>query len=661
VFQRVLIANRGEIACRVIHTCRRLGIGSVAVYSEADRDSLHVELADAALCIGPPRAADSYLDIESVVDAARKSGAEAVHPGYGFLSENADFAKACADAGITFIGPHPEAIRLMGSKTEARRLAREHGVPVVPGYDGDDQSDEVLENAARQIGFPVMIKASAGGGGRGIRVVEDEAKFAKSAEQARREAEGAFGDGRLIIERYVREPRHVEVQIAGDKHGNVVHLFERECSIQRRHQKVIEEAPAQHLADATRSTLYAAATEMARAVGYDSAGTVEFVLDAENEDVFFLEMNTRLQVEHPVTEMITGFDLVEMQLRAAAGEPLGIDQDDISASGAAIEVRVNAEDPAKKFLPRTGRIERLEWPALPGVRIEAGVKSGSVITPHYDSLIAKVIGFGPSRDEAIERLIAGLDATVLFGPDNNLGFLREVIDSDAFRSGVTTTQFLPRHFPKGPLPFLEPGLPDAAVAALAIGEDDVRAAADTSPWQHLGPWRLLERAGHTASCDVFLEEGKRRFAVRLLGREGVDFGDGPVAARLRQRDGNGFELDVEGRIERVAIARHGDRLLLVRSGRRRSFAVLRREEVWKTEGATNGATAGAVAAPFPGQVAEVLVKAGDRVSEGDVVVVIEAMKMLHNLAAGGAGVVSDVRCSPGTPVVAGEVLVAFES
>jgi len=665
LFRRVLIANRGEIACRVIRSCRKLGIETVAVYSEADRGALFVEEADRGLCIGPARAAESYLSIPRLVEAARASGAEAVHPGYGFLSENADFASACAEAGLVFVGPHPEAIRRMGSKIEARRLARAQGVPVVPGYDGDAQANAALLAAAREIGFPVMLKASAGGGGRGIRIVEREADFEAGCEAARREAQGAFGDAQLIVERYVRAPRHLEVQLIGDRHGGLWQLGERECSIQRRHQKLVEEAPAPNLSARSRERLFERALKLGAAIGYDNAGTVEFVLDDESGEPYFLEMNTRLQVEHPVTECVTGLDLVELQLRAAAGERLALVQDEIRARGSAIEVRVNAEDPARKFLPRTGLLERIEWPERAGLRVESGVRSGSEISPHYDSLIAKLIGFGASRDEAIANLVAGLDEVVCFGPENNLGFLREIVDHAAFRAGRLTTHFLAQHLPQGPQGSPEEGLPDHALAALAaaLPPESARRGpglAPASPWTGLGAWRLLAPAGHPARSDVFVEEGKRRFHLRVLGADAIDLGAGPEPVALRWLDAAQLELWHAGRSERVRIARCGDRLELVRGGRRRSFRCVPREEVWAARGAVGGARAEAIAAPFPGQIAELRVKVGERVSEGDVVAVLEAMKMLHNLVAAGAGVVAELRCQPGAAVAAGELLVLFE-
>jgi len=662
VFRRVLIANRGEIAVRVIRACERLGIESVAVYSEADREALHVELATQAVCIGEPRASESYLSVDKIIDAAKRTGADALHPGYGFLSENAELADACLAAGIAFVGPSAEAIRQMGSKAEARRIARENGVPCVPGYDGEDQSPERLLAAAVEIGFPVMIKASGGGGGRGIRIVDDEAAFEKSAESAMREAEGSFGDSRLIVERYVRQPRHVEVQVVGDKHGNLVHCFERECSVQRRHQKVVEEAPAPNLSAAQRSKLLSDACKLASAIGYDNAGTVEFVLDAESGETFFLEMNTRLQVEHPVTEMVTGLDLVELQLRSAAGERLALSQEDIRCEGWAVEVRVNAEDPAKKFLPRTGRIDFLEWPAGEGLRIESGVRSGSEVSPHYDSMLAKVVGAGDTREQAIGRLVDALDATVCFGPANNIGFLRQVVDSAAFRSGELTTHFLDQNFPKGPLaPQEASSVPDVAVAALVLSMDSEAESEDATPWSKLGSWRLLDAAGAPATSHWFLQAGKRISPVRVVADGRLDWGEGEFRAAVRVRGSDLCELEYEGHVEAVRVALFEDRIAIVRLGERSEFRILPREVAWKTAADTHGSAGDAIVAPFPGQIAEVRVQVGDRVREGDVVIVLEAMKMLHNLEAAGTAVVAEIRCEPGSAVGSGDTLVRFEA
>ncbi|MCH2170147.1 ATP-grasp domain-containing protein [Myxococcota bacterium] len=659
MFRSLFIANRGEIAVRLMRTCRRLGIRSVAAYSEADREALHVEFADEAVEIGPSPAAESYLNIERLLDAARRCGAEAIHPGYGFLSENAEFASACVDAGFVFVGPHAEAIRQMGSKEHARRLAREHGVPVLPGYDGEDPSPENLRARALEIGFPIMIKASAGGGGRGIRIVEDESRFDKACEQAAREAQASFGDGRLVVERYVQQPRHIEVQVVGDRHGRLLHCFERECSIQRRHQKVVEEAPASRLSATARESVLNSACTLARAIGYDSVGTVEFILDDETGEAFFLEMNTRLQVEHPTTEMITGLDLVELQLRSAAGEPLTLEQEQIRVEGWAIEVRLNAEDPSKKFLPRTGRIDHLVWPETPHLRFESGVQSGSVITPFYDSLLAKVVAWGDDRDQAIARLVEALDRTVLFGPVNNLAFLRQVVDHEAFRSASLTTHFIDEHFPKGLLDAPAATLPDPVVAALAqVASSE---PGGSTPWHRLGAWRLLSDAGQPAARDVFLEEGKRIHALRVWEDGRVDFDQEMYPVEVRVGSAGTLELESGGRLERVGFARHGERVALVRNGRRPEYRVLPREQVWRTGVTDSTGQPDAVVAPFPGQVAEVRVKAGDTVSAGEIVVVLEAMKMFHHLVVGGSGCVSEVLCAKGQSVTADEVLVRFEN
>jgi len=442
VFGKILIANRGEIACRVIRTARRLGIATVAVYSEADRSALHVELADEAWPIGPPPARDSYLNIEAILEAARNSGAEAVHPGYGFLSENAEFAEACEAARVAFIGPPASAIRSMGSKAEAKELMRRHGVPLVPGYHGGDQDPRRLLDEAKRVGFPVLIKASAGGGGRGMRVVSDAAGFADALAGARREA-AAFGDDRVLVEKYLERPRHIEVQVFADKHGNTVHLFERDCSIQRRHQKVLEEAPAPGLDAARRSVIAEAAVAAARAVGYVGAGTVEFI--AEAGDFYFIEMNTRLQVEHPVTEAVTGLDLVEWQIRIAAGEPLPIYQHDLVLRGHAIEARLYAEDPERAFLPQTGTLHGLRFPPSEVARVDTGVRQGDIVTPFYDPMIAKIVAYGEDRTAAIGRLQRALAATAVLGIGTNLEFLARVAAHPEFVSGAVDTGFVERH------------------------------------------------------------------------------------------------------------------------------------------------------------------------------------------------------------------------
>ncbi len=466
-FRRILIANRGEIALRVLRTCRRLGIEAVVAHSSADRDTPAVRQADLAVELGPPEAQRSYLNIPAIVAACERTGVDAVHPGYGFLSENAEFAAALAAAGIAFIGPSPDVIRRMGDKIQARRLMAESGVPVVPGYDGDDQSEERLASEAKRIGMPVMIKASAGGGGRGMRLVENESDLLESIRSARREAQSAFGSDRLLVEKFVAAPRHIEVQVFGDSHGNVRHLFERECSIQRRHQKVLEESPSPALDETRRNAILEAARKAAQAVGYTNAGTVEFIYSDRDGSFYFLEMNTRLQVEHPVTEMVSGLDLVEEQIRVAEGHRLSFADTPPQGRGHAIEVRLYAEDPTRGFLPAAGHIAKLEWPNLPGVRVDAGFETGDAISLYYDPMTAKVIAHAPTRLEAIEALDVALARTVFFGPPNNLLFLRAVLADPTFRSGSFTTGFIAERL----TPFRAASAPaaDAELARTAAG------------------------------------------------------------------------------------------------------------------------------------------------------------------------------------------------
>src|SRR3954469_5215914 len=490
MFDTVLIANRGEIACRIIRTLKRMGIRSVAVYSEADRDALHVALADAAYEIGaaPPR--DSYLNQANILSAAKASGADAIHPGYGFLSENAGFAEACAKAGLTFIGPPPSAIRAMGSKSEAKALMEKAGVPLVPGYHGADQSLQVLQAAADKIGYPVLIKASAGGGGKGMKVAENAAAFQAALESAQREAKNAFGDDRVLIEKYLQQPRHIEAQIFGDSFGNIIHLFERDCSIQRRHQKVIEEAPAPGLTAERRAAIGKTAVEAGRAVGYVGAGTVEFI--AEGENFYFMEMNTRLQVEHPVTEAITGIDLVEWQIRVARGEKLPKTQDQLKIDGHAMEVRLYAEDPVRDFLPQTGTLHHLRFPE--DARVDSGIRAGDTVSIHYDPMIAKIIAHGADRSEAIARLRRALAAMEVGGLATNLDFLQAILREPDFAAGKVDTGFIERHraalLPE-PLPLPVQALALAALAVLRAGERDaVTQEGDSySPWARLPGWR----------------------------------------------------------------------------------------------------------------------------------------------------------------------------
>ena len=442
--RKVLIANRGEIALRVIRTCHEMGIRTVAVFSDADADSLHVQQADESIRIGPAPSSDSYLRSDKILEAAKKTGADAIHPGYGFLAENSDFAAACADAGVIFIGPSPEAIAKMGSKKEAKAIVSKAGVPVIPGYNGKDQSTAALSKEAKKMGFPVLVKASAGGGGKGMRAVYSEEELEFAIESARREAESSFGDGTLLIERYIVDPRHIEIQILGDEHGNVVHLFERECSIQRRHQKIIEESPSPAVGAELRTRMGEAAVEVANAIGYSNAGTVEFIVDPEGA-FYFLEVNTRLQVEHPVTECVTGVDLVRAQIEVAQGEELAFEQADLSQSGAAIEWRIYAEDPDEGFLPASGHVYDWHLPESEGIRVDGAAYSGMDVSVFYDPMLAKIIAYGPNRSEAITRMIRALEQLSLQGIANNRAILLKVLEHPEFLSGNIDTAFIEKH------------------------------------------------------------------------------------------------------------------------------------------------------------------------------------------------------------------------
>jgi acetyl-CoA carboxylase biotin carboxylase subunit len=492
--KKILVANRGEIAVRVIRACREMGMRSTAVYSDADRGALHTRLADEAVRIGPSTPAESYLNIERVLNAAREAGADAVHPGYGFLSENADFAEAVRAAGLVFIGPSAEAIRLMGDKAAARARMEAAGVPVVPGYSEEPEGfmeSEEFHEAASEIGYPVMVKAAAGGGGKGMRTVWEPASLAESAESARREATNAFGDGRLILEKYIPQSRHIEFQVLADSRGATVHLFERECSIQRRHQKVVEESPSIYLDETLRGEMGAAATAAARAAGYENAGTIEFLVDTESRRFYFLEMNTRLQVEHPVTELVAGLDLVALQIRIAAGEALPFSQEDLVQRGHAIECRIYAEDPSADFLPAAGQLYKVIEPQGPGIRIDSGVSGGEEIGVHYDPLLSKLIVHAEDRVAAIRRMRAALDRTAYLGLRTNLAFLRAVMDHPAFRTGETHTSFIEEHFKSWEPPRLE--LPAEVLIAAAILESRTPEGTPAAARLEIDPFNPWER------------------------------------------------------------------------------------------------------------------------------------------------------------------------
>jgi 3-methylcrotonyl-CoA carboxylase alpha subunit len=655
-FRTLLIANRGEIACRVIRTAKAMGLRTVAVYSEADRGALHVAMADEAVLLGPARARDSYLNIARVIEAARRTGAEAVHPGYGFLSESAEFAQACLDAGLVFVGPTAAMITAMGSKSGSKFLMEQAGVPLVPGYHGDAQDEATLANAAEQIGFPVLVKASAGGGGRGMRIVRAAADLTGAIVSAKREAKAAFGDDHVLIEKFVQNPRHIEVQIIGDSHGNLLSLFERECTLQRRHQKVIEEAPSPTLNEAQRATVCAAARKAAGAVDYVGAGTIEFVSDGR--DVFFIEMNTRLQVEHPVTELITGIDLVEWQLRVAFGEKLPLAQDQIKLNGHTIEARVYAENPQKNFMPSVGKIRTWRLPeAIDGLRIDAGYREGDAVSPYYDAMLAKVIAWAPDRETAIERLNRGLEQSDIRGIVSNAPFLSALITHPAVRANTIDTGFIERELAAltetsavaGDLEF------GAGVAAI-LGEEQKAAASEpASPWRTFG-WmpvgrrqRLFAfRGAQGAEQNVTLQYG--------TGPTTLSIGDRELAFVMAPADDGTIDVTLDGVKSRVVTVIEGHELYVrTRNGRFDlhwidPFGGDAEEQVGEDK----------IVAPLPGTVVALLAKEGDTLEKGAAILTLEVMKMEQTLRAPFAGVLKAIKCKVGDIVGEGVELAEVE-
>ncbi len=665
MFRTVLIANRGEIACRIARTCRQLGLRTVAVYSDADAEALHVRVCDEAHRIGPAPARESYLDPERLLAAAHASGAEAIHPGYGFLSENAAFAEACAEAGIAFIGPPPAPVRAMGSKGAAKTLMAEAGVPLVPGYHGDRQEPEHLAAEAEQIGYPVLIKASAGGGGKGMRRVDDPADFGEALASARREAASAFGDDRVLVEKYLLQPRHVEVQVFADTHGNVVHLFERDCSVQRRHQKIIEEAPAPGLTPEAREAMGAAAITAARAIGYVGAGTVEFILDAHG-GFYFMEMNTRLQVEHPVTEMITGQDLVAWQLRVADGQPLPLAQEELALRGHAFEARLYAEDADREFMPAAGTITHLRLPAEgPHVRIDAGVGEGDAIPVHYDPMIAKLIVWDEDRDAALQRLRTALAEWTVVGTVTNAPFLARVAAHPAFARGGVDTGFIEQYhddlFPAA-RPAISPGL--LAVAALhellvvdRNAQTQARDSADPwSPWHGSSGWQLNSDNFHT----LHFLDGEQDVEVVAHYRPGhflLELPGGDCRANGTLAEDSRMRVRLEGvHLEALAL-RDGDRLTVSVGEERRELRV----HDPLSAGMEDEIREGSLTAPMPGTVIAVMVKAGDTVEEDDPLMVLEAMKMENTIRAFAAGRVDHVNFAVGDQVSEGAELLAISA
>jgi len=647
-FFKILIANRGEIALRIMRTARRLGHGVVAVYSDADRDALHVRAADQAVRIGEALPAQSYLNIAAIIAAARLSGADAVHPGYGFLAENADFAAACGDAGLVFIGPSPDAIKAMGNKAGAKAIMRKAGVPCVPGYQGDDQSDAVMLVEANTIGFPVMIKAVAGGGGRGMRLVADAAAFPDALRSARSEAKAAFGDGTVILERAIVDPRHIEIQVFGDAFGNAIHLGERDCSVQRRHQKLIEEAPSPAVSPELRATMGAVAVAAVKAIGYEGAGTLEFLLDASGH-FYFMEMNTRLQVEHPVTEAITGLDLVELQLRVAAGEPLPLQQQDVRLSGHAIEVRLCSEDANKDFMPQSGRMALWQMPET--LRVEHALRSGSEIPPFYDSMIAKLISFGATRGEARGRLISGLEQAIAFGVTTNQGFLISCLRHPAFAGGEATTAFIGKHRDEL-LASHKPGASQAALAALLLFVTNPHAPQWRGGRSLAASFPLPLRLGIDHAVTE-LEVLRERDGCYRVGAE-----SGEHRFEIDDLSGDTIRFRSDGLMDNAKFLRDGDHLHVLHRGRTLSVRDL---TLAAPETAAASGGDGKVRAAMNGRVVALLVKPGERVSAGQPVLTLEAMKMEHVHMAGVAGTIAVIAVAEGEQVTTGRIVVEIEA
>ncbi len=668
MFSKILIANRGEIACRVIKTARRLGIGTVAVYSDADANARHVAMADEAVHIGGSAARDSYLVADKILDACRRTGAEAVHPGYGFLSENAGFAEACGKVGVVFIGPPPAAIRAMGSKSEAKKIMGKARVPLVPGYHGDDQSPALLAKEAAGIGFPVLIKASAGGGGKGMRVVEAAEKFNDALEGAKREAKASFADDHVLIEKYLTRPRHIEIQVFADGHGDCVYLFERDCSIQRRHQKVIEEAPAPSMDPARRKTMGDAAVAAAKAIGYVGAGTVEFIANQDGT-FYFMEMNTRLQVEHPVTEAITGQDLVEWQLLVAAGGRLPLKQDELRIDGHAVEVRLYAEDPARNFLPSTGTLVHLRLPEEnEHVRVDTGVRQGDTVTPFYDPMIAKVIVHDRDRASAMRRMASLMAATEVVGVTTNAALLQALCSHPAFVGGEVDTGFIERHrgelFPKA-APADDKTLAVATLARLLEWQEGATPCKRDpySPWDQQTGFRLLDE-GHD---EVRWKDGERDVVVIARRRRGgslrLELPDGPIDATVRRGSGGRLAIvlgpdTIEASVVRRATLDGGiDYTVFVGVGGRRLRLI---DPLDVTQYESTPADETAVRSPLPGKIIDLKVKAGDKVSKGQPLLVLEAMKMEHTLSAPVDGTIKSVRYAVGEQVAEGAELIEFD-
>lgn len=656
MFKKILVANRGEIACRVMATAKKLGIRTVAVFSDADANAKHVAMADEAFRIGPAPVAESYLKTDKIIEACRQSGAKAVHPGYGFLSENPDFVEALEKAGITFIGPSAKSIRAMGLKDAAKALMEQAGVPVVPGYHGDNQDPAFLKDQAGEIGYPVLIKARAGGGGKGMRRVDDPRDFLDALSGAQREGEASFGDGRVLIEKYLTKPRHIEIQVFGDSHGNAVHLFERDCSLQRRHQKVIEEAPAPGMPDEMRKIMGDAAVKAAKAIDYSGAGTIEFIADVSEglraDRFYFMEMNTRLQVEHPVTEMITGEDLVEWQIRVAFGETLPKSQDELAFSGWAFEARLYAEDAPKGFLPAIGTLDHLSLPEK-SARVDSGVRSGDEITPFYDPMIAKIIVHGPTRDAALGKLLVALEATEVAGCVTNAGFLAALCRHKGFADGDVDTGLIDRDLEEL---VEEPSVPEDAVALAALAALGLtRPASGNDPFQTLAGWRiwsasrqfaLLEIGGDRLDIEV-RALGNRRFVVHLAS--------GERTYTIVKVDDDTITYDCEDHRASAVVVNSGYGLAVFQNGH--AFSIGLPDMLGSDDDATGAGDQ--VIAPMPGLVKVLSAGSGDTVSKDQPLVILEAMKMEHTLKAPRDGVIGEVLVAEGEQVTDGTVLLAL--
>ncbi|MGH8378988.1 MAG: acetyl-CoA carboxylase biotin carboxylase subunit [Gammaproteobacteria bacterium] len=653
MFNKILIANRGEITCRVIRTCRRLGIATVAVYSDADRHALHVQMADEAIHTGSAKAADSYLNMDHILAAAKQTGAEAIHPGYGFLSENAEFARRCQRAGIVFIGPSPESMDAMASKSAAVTLMEKAGVPITPGYHGDDQNSKKLESEARRIGFPLLIKPSAGGGGKGMHIVHSADEFKEALETARREAKNAFGDDRMLLEKYIQQPRHIEFQVFGDTHGNVVHIFERECSLQRRFQKVVEETPSPFLDETMRTRMGAAAVAAAKAVNYVNAGTIEFIVGMD-KSFHFMEMNTRLQVEHPITEETTGLDLVEWQLQVAAGEKLPLAQNQIKQRGHAIEVRLYAENVEKGFLPVTGRIEAFPLPQGEGVRVDTGVRGGDEISIFYDPMIAKLSVWDKDRGAAIKRLQQALSQTAVFGLITNLPLLRGIAKHPEFAAGAYDTGFIERQ--RGTL-MTVPGLSAPALAAAGAEVLTQLSRHDGAPWQADG-WRLSGTRGLQL---VVREVSGKEQAICLRGKAGkftLEWNGELYTVAAKTAAVGHWLLSVGGETYRASVLSHSPQLQVALDG---NVYLLTLTDPHAPRSTHQADTATHPVSPMPGRVVAVHVKVGDKVEPGQALLVLEGMKMEYTVKAGLAGCIEEMFCKEGDMVEADALLVEIKA